>query len=99
MMVTTDGRHVKCVPAGGVKRYTVMVKRRDGSSNYEAIGTVSYWIRRYNLRRVLVTKGWRAQDLTGARVGYHENNATADTRRGAVEALLRGAGHEDLTSD
>jgi hypothetical protein len=43
---------------GGAGRYEV-------SLNGQVIGTVERWERRYRLRRMLVTRGWRAKSCRG----------------------------------
>lgn len=50
------------------------------------LGTVQKWERRYNLRRVYVTKGWRATTPDGTKL-YTQDGTTSRTRKGAAEAL------------
>lgn len=66
---------------GGAGRYEVSI-------NGQVIGTVERWERRYRLRRMLVTRGWRAKSVGGVPL-YHQDGFTATTRVGAAEALTR----------
>ena len=54
----------------------------------EDIGEVTKWERRYNLRRVIVSRGWRAITPDGRRL-YTPDGTTSDTRAGAADALVR----------
>lgn len=57
----------------------------------QVIGTVRKWERRYNLRRVYVSRGWRALAADGERL-YGQDGYTADTRREAAEVLQAHCG-------
>lgn len=53
----------------------------------EIIGAVWEWERSYNLRRLIVSRGWRAKTISGERL-YHEHGSTARTRAEAAEAVV-----------
>ena len=59
----------------------------------ESIGRVFRWERRYNLRRVIVSKGWRATTPDGRQL-YHPDGYTAKTRSDAAQALVRAREEE-----
>lgn len=56
------------------------------------IGIVRKWERRYNLRRLIVSRGWRATTASGERL-YDSDGKTAETRHDAAAALV--AKHEE----
>lgn len=60
----------------------------DVSHDGQNIGNVRYWERRYNLRRLYVSRGWRAYAPDGTPVGFHPDNYTGATRAEAAEVLL-----------
>jgi hypothetical protein len=99
-VIRANGRQVKVVPAGSIGGYSVKLKRGDGSGGYDDVGEVTIWEQRYNLRRVIVSRGWRARYWPFGRggalvkVGYDVNGCTAETRRDAVKALLRHRGYD-----
>lgn len=49
------------------------------------LGTVEFWERRYNLRRVIVVKGWRATRANGEKL--YGSSYTAPTREAAARVL------------
>lgn len=53
----------------------------------EVIGDVRKWERSYNLRRRLVTRGWRARTASGERL-YDFDGYTASTRGAAAAELV-----------
>lgn len=61
--------------------------------NGQLIGTVKKWERRYNLRRVYVSRGWRARMADGEML-HHEHDCTADTRYAATRAMIYRAERE-----
>lgn len=73
------GPEITFKPDGSIRSYRVLLDGVD-------IGEVRHWERRYNLRRVIVTKGWRARTVDGERL-YHGDSYTAETRLGAATAL------------
>jgi hypothetical protein len=73
--------------AGPTREYEVLLED-------EVIGRVRYWERRYYLRRVYVSKGWRATLADGTRL-YHPDGTTGDTRRSATWALIKA--HQERT--
>lgn len=73
--------------SGPIGAYEV---RTEGGAVF--LGTVQKWERRYNLRRVYVSRGWRATTAKGRRL-YDRDGSTARTRGEAAEALAKA--HEE----
>lgn len=57
--------------------------------NGTRIGFVRRYECRYNLRRLIVIRGWRATTVKGQKL-YSATGTTADTRDDAARALIKG---------
>lgn len=80
----------KFKPTGAIGEYTVCY----GGAN---LGTVQKWERRYNLRRVYVSRGWRATTPEGRRL-YTTDGSTGETRQFAAWALLHELHNAELAA-
>jgi len=82
LKVGVDGKTIafEVDPAQGIGRYSVALDGRP-------LGEVYKWERRYNLRRVYVTRGWKARPKDSDAPALPHADGCYDTRAEAIVAL------------